>query len=93
MCSRPVPGGALVRVVAARPEAFLDGRVFRSAHQGLSDPVARTVSTDRISDLLGDVAILADIPARRAPEELQRGRLSCLLLEQELAPADADAAE
>jgi len=80
-----VPALTLVRLVTARPEAFLDGRVFRSAHGSLSDPVARKVSSERLVDLLGDVAILADRPARRSPEELQRGRLSCLLLEQELA--------
>jgi hypothetical protein len=85
-----VPGAALVRLVTARPEAFLDGRVFRSSHQGLSDVLARKVSTERIADFLGDVAVLADRPARRSPEELQRGRLSCLLLEQELAAPDID---
>jgi len=85
-----VPGATLVRLVSARPEAFLDGRVFRSSHQGLTDAVARKVSTERIVDLLGDVAVLADRPARRGPEELQRGRLSCLLLEQELATPDLD---
>lgn len=88
-----VPSSALVRLVAARPEAFLDGRVFRSAHLGLSDSVARMVSVDRITDLLGDVAVLADSPARRGPEELQRGRLSCLLLERELVAADSEDAE
>ncbi|MGI9002907.1 MAG: ATP-binding protein [Pseudonocardia sp.] len=81
------PGTSLVRLVGARPEAFLDGRVFRSAHQSLNDPTAKKVSAERIVDLLGDVAVLADRPARRArrgPEELQRGRLSCLILEREL---------
>ncbi len=85
-----VPGAALVRLVSARPEAFLDGRVFRSAHQGLSDATARKVSSERIVDLLGDVAVLADLQARRGPEELQRGRLSCLLLEQELVVPELD---
>ncbi|NEM07732.1 ATP-binding protein [Geodermatophilus normandii] len=80
-----VPALALVRLVTARPEAFLDGRIFRSAYNSLSDLVARKVSMERLVDLLGDVAILADRPARRGPEELQRGRLSCFLLEQELA--------
>lgn len=87
-----VPALALVRLVMARPESFLDGRIFRSAHNSLSDPVARKVSTERLVDLLGDVAILADRPARRGPEELQRGRLSCLLLEQELADMEEEPA-
>jgi ribosomal protein L40E len=85
-----VPGAALVRLVSARPESFLDGRVFRSAHQRLSDSTARKVSTERIVDFLGDVAVLADTPARRGPEELQRGRLSCLLLEFELVTPEYD---
>jgi hypothetical protein len=52
--------------------------------------LARKVSAERIVDFLGDVAVLADRPARRGPEELQRGRLSCLLLEQELVSPDLD---
>ncbi|MGH7743471.1 MAG: ATP-binding protein [Candidatus Dormibacteria bacterium] len=83
-------GISLVRLVSSRPEAFLDGRVFRSAHQSLSDAIARKVSAERIADLLGDVAVLADRPARRGPEELQRGRLSCLLLQQELVTSNGD---
>jgi len=79
------PGSALVRLVNARPESFLDGRVFRSAHQSLSDPEARKVAVERIVDLLGDVAVLAERQVRRSPEELQRGRLSCRIIELELA--------
>lgn len=79
------PGSALVRVVAARPEAFMDGRVFRVAHQTLTDAGARQATVDRIVDLMSDVAGLADRPLRRNPEELQRGRLSCRILEQDLA--------
>lgn len=85
------PGSALVRVLAARPEAFMDGRVFRPAHQALTDIEARKASAERIVDLLGDVAVLADRPVRRGPEELQRGRLSCRIIEQELAAPTEDA--
>ena len=49
-----------------RPEAFLDGRVFKSAYQPLATASAKRASADRIVDLLGDVATLADIPARRS---------------------------
>jgi len=86
------PGGSLPRLVSARPESFLDGRVFRSAHQSLTDVEARKVSAERIVDLLGDVAVLADRPASRrgTSEELQRSRLSCVLLEQELVAAAGD---
>jgi histidine kinase/DNA gyrase B/HSP90-like ATPase len=80
-----VPGAALVRLVSTRPESFLDGRVFRSTFSGLTDPEARAVSAERVADLLSDVAALADRQYRRGAEELQRGRLSCILLERELA--------
>jgi hypothetical protein len=80
------PGSALARLVAARPDSFLDGRVFRAAYETLSDPDARRLAADRIVDLLRDVAALADRPARRSAEELQRGRLSCLLTQRELVP-------
>lgn len=85
------PGICLAQLVTMRPETFLDGRVFRSAHQSLSDTEARKLTAKRIVDLLGDVAVLADRPARRGPEELQRARLSCQLLEQELAAAERTA--
>lgn len=85
------PGSALVRVVAARPDGFMDNRVFKAAHQGLTDPDARKASAERIVDLLSDVAVLADRPVRRGPEELQRGRLSCRIIEQELAHPAGDA--
>lgn len=82
-----VPGAALVHLVEQRPEAFLDGRVFRSSYQPLGATSAKRASADRVVDLLGDVATLVDIPARRSPEELQRGRLACLLLSQEIVEA------
>ncbi len=85
-----VPASALVRLVQYKPDAFLDGRVFRSVFTGLSDQTARKFSAERIVDLLGDVAVLADRPTRRGTEELQRGRLSCVLLEQELVPSPED---
>jgi Histidine kinase-, DNA gyrase B-, and HSP90-like ATPase len=85
-----VPGMALVRLVSSRPGLFLDGRVFRSAHESLGTAEARLVSSERVVDLLGDVAVLADRPTmKRDSEELQRGRLSCILLERELSPVDA----
>jgi hypothetical protein len=79
---------ALVRLVTTRPGVFLDGRVFRSTFEGLADAEARRVSAERIVDLLGDVAVLADRPLKRNSEELQRGRLSCILLERELGTVD-----
>lgn len=85
-----VPGMALVRLLDARPDAFLDGRVFRSAHDGLSSPEAKGMSAERVADLLGDVAVLADRPIKRGAEELQRGRLSCVLLEREISTVESE---
>jgi len=79
------PGVCLAQLVVLRPESFLDGRVFRSAHRTLTDAEARKLTANRIVDLLSDVAVVADQPARRGPEELQRARLSCQLLERELS--------
>jgi len=87
---RHVPPSSLVRVVQARPEAFLDGRVFRPRYAGYTDAHARALSLNRVTGYLGDVGLLAEYPARRTAEELIRGRLSCWLLERELAGADDD---
>jgi hypothetical protein len=84
------PGLALARLIGTRPEAFFDNRVFRAAHDTLTDPDAKRLSTERIADLVSDVASLADHALRRNPDELQRGRLSCRLLEHELVQ-DEDA--
>lgn len=82
------PGHSLARLVAARPESFLDGRVFRAAHSTLTDADARRMAAERIADLLRDVASLTDHFRRRSPEELQRGRLSCRLVEQLITDED-----
>ncbi len=87
-----VPASALVRLVQQRPEAFMDGKVFRSAYAALSDQLARSIAVERISAFLADVAVLVDRPSRRGAEELQRARLSCYLLEQELAGGGEEAA-
>lgn len=83
---RHVPPSSLARIVQGRPEAFLDGRVFRPAYTGYDDAHARALSMNRVTGYLGDVGLLAEHRARRSAEELIRGRLSCVLLEQELAP-------
>ncbi len=85
-----VGGGALVRLVEARPESFLDGRVFRVSYDALADIEAKRVATSRLADLLGDVATIAVTTSVRSPEELQRGRLACLLLSQEIIGAVED---
>ncbi|MFG3582232.1 ATP-binding protein [Micromonospora chersina] len=82
-----VPASALARLLQHKPEAFMDGNVFKSGFIGLTDQIARKLAADRIVGFVADVAVLAERGTRRSPEELQRGRLSCYLLEQELSPA------
>ena len=87
-----VPATSLVRLFHERPEAFLDGQVFKSSYVGLSDQLARTISVDRVSAYLADVASFSDRPGRRGAEELRRVRLSCILLEQELSASGNETA-
>lgn len=87
-----VSGSALVRLVEARPESFLDGRVFRVSYVPLADTEAKRVAASRLADLLSDVATLATSASGRSPEELQRGRLACLLLSQEIVEAAEEGA-
>jgi Histidine kinase-, DNA gyrase B-, and HSP90-like ATPase len=89
---RHVPASSLGRMVQSRPEAFLDCRVFRPAYGTYEDPHARALAVSRVMGYLGDVGLLAEHPARRSAEELTRGRLSCLLLEQELAATEDERA-
>lgn len=87
---RHVPPSSLARIVQGRPEAFLDSKVFRPRYASYEDAHARALSVNRVTGYLGDVGLLAEHPARRTAEELIRSRLSCLLLEQELASTDND---
>jgi hypothetical protein len=87
---RHIPPSSLARVVQGRPEAFLDGRVFLPQYAGYTDAHARALSLNRVTGYLSDVGLLAEYPARPTAEELMRGRLSCWLLEQELARGEDD---
>lgn len=87
---RHIPPSSVARIVQGRPEAFLDGRVFLPQYGGYTDAHARALALNRVTGYLGDVGLLAEYPARRTAEELMRGRLSCWLLEQELARPDDD---
>lgn len=87
---RYVPPSALARLLRQRPTDFLDGRVFRAHYSSYEDPHARDLSWSPVLSYLADVGSLAEHRPRRSAEELVRGRLSCLLLEQELAPTDGE---
>lgn len=78
------PVTATSRIIQQRPGDFFDGKVFRVSYASFSDPHARTLAVNRIVGYLNDVGILAEHRARPRPDDLNRGRLSCRLLESEL---------
>lgn len=80
---------ALSRLIQQRPGEFLDGRVFRAPYASFTDSHARSLTVNRLVGYLNDTGSLAEHQTRRRPDELNRGRLSCRLLEAELVePAD-----
>lgn len=80
---------ALSRLIQQRPGEFLDGRVFRPSYASFADNHARTLTVNRILGYLSDVGQLAEHQTRRRPDELNRGKLSCRLLEDELIDSEA----
>jgi len=75
---------ALSRLIQQRPGEFLDGKVFRASYSSFTDNHARALTVNRILGYLNDVGQLAEHQTRRRPDELNRGKLSCRLLEDEL---------
>ncbi|MFC8501257.1 ATP-binding protein [Pedococcus sp. NPDC057267] len=75
---------ALSRLIQQRPGEFLDGRVFRASYSSFTDNHARALTVNRLIGYLNDAGQLAEHQTRRRPDELNRGKLSCRLLEAEL---------
>ncbi|MEU2166912.1 ATP-binding protein [Micromonospora chersina] len=82
-----VPASAIVRLIERRPDAFLDGRVFRRRFSTLTDETARALGLSRVTSLVNEIALMADHRPRLEVDELQRMRLSCDLVERELDAA------
>ncbi|MEV3965144.1 ATP-binding protein [Nocardia sp. NPDC050193] len=78
---------AMSRLIQQRPGEFLDSRVFRASYQTFTDNHARALTVNRLIGYLNDAGQLAEHKAGRRPDELNRGRLSCRLLEAELVEA------
>jgi hypothetical protein len=74
----------LVRLVEEWPEAFMDGRAFRGPFASVDSSSARRLAVSRVASLLADVAAFVITPSP-GPLQVQRARLSVLLLEDELA--------
>jgi hypothetical protein len=79
-----LPASAVVRLLERRPDAFLDSRVFRRRYSTLTDQTARALGLSRVTNLVSEIALMADHTPRLEPDELRRMRLSCDLVEREL---------
>lgn len=77
------PALYLVRLLEEWPDAFLDGRVFRSPYAGLSSTAGQRHSVSRVTSLLSDIAS-ASYQHDPGALRLQRVRLSVLLLSDEM---------
>jgi hypothetical protein len=80
-----LPASALVRMIERRPESFLDGKVFRRSYLGLTDDGSRSLVVSRLVGFIGDLALMEDHHPKLGIAGLQRVRLSCTLVEEELA--------
>jgi len=83
-----IPASAVVRLIERRPSAFLDGKVFRRPYAGLNDESTRGLVVSRLAGYISDLALLVDDHPRLSSEELARSRISCRLVERELADTD-----
>lgn len=84
------PVTAVSRLIQQRPGDFLDGKVFRASYASFQDTHARSLTVSRITGYLNDVGLLAERRGRPRPDDLNRGRLSCRLLESELTEVATD---
>ncbi|MFI9008509.1 ATP-binding protein [Actinosynnema sp. NPDC053489] len=78
------PASALVRLVQRRPEAFLDGQVFRRPYASLKDQGVRDLVVERLVNPLSDLALLEEHRPKLDQDELTRIRLSCRLIGRDL---------
>lgn len=77
-----VPSTFLARIVDEWPEAFLDGKVFRSGYAALQT-MPKQVALGRVVSYLYDVAILTEAN-KQSPTALSRAALSLQLLRNEV---------
>ncbi|MFJ6676356.1 ATP-binding protein [Actinosynnema sp. NPDC091369] len=85
---RYAPANAVVRIIKAAPEVFLDGKVFQRPYQVIGDPTARELVVERLVNPLSDLALLEQHRPRLDLEELTRARSSCRLVVRALADGD-----
>ncbi|MFB9832261.1 ATP-binding protein [Actinoallomurus acaciae] len=80
-----MPALALVRLVQAIPESFMDDAVFRGPYAKVSSPSGKALSLARVTGCLADVATLGTFAGGATALQLRRARLSIALLRDELA--------
>jgi hypothetical protein len=80
-----MPALALVQLVQAMPESFMDGAIFRGPYAGVSSPSGKALSLARVTGCLADVATLGTFAGGATTQQLRRARLSIALLRDELA--------
>ncbi|MFJ2674717.1 ATP-binding protein [Streptomyces sp. NPDC087525] len=85
---RYVPASAIVRMISAAPEAFLDGRLFKRVYAPLTDATARELVVERLVNPLSDLALLEQHRPRLDAEELARIRFSCRLVSRDVVDND-----
>ncbi|MEU2043280.1 ATP-binding protein [Nocardia niwae] len=83
-----LPPNAVVRLLELRAEAFLDGKVFHRPYSNLTDQESRALVLARLTGLVSDLAVMAEHQPKLDIDELARIRLSCLLLERDLADTE-----
>jgi ribosomal protein L40E len=81
---RYAPASALIRIIQESPEIFFDDVVFKRGYISLSDPGARALVVERITNPLSDLALVEQHRPRLDAEELARIRISCRLVERDL---------
>ena len=91
---RHLPALLVPQLVQARPELWLDGRVFKVSYAQIApaNEEARQVAISRLAAYLLDIALLADAGGGRAASEMLRARHTLNLLSELLAPAPTPAA-
>ncbi|WP_435590812.1 ATP-binding protein [Nocardia sp. bgisy118] len=83
-----LPPNAVVRLLERRAEAFLDGKVFHRPYSNLTDQESRALVLTRLTGLVSDLAVMAEHQPKLDLDELARIRLSCLLVERDLADTE-----
>ncbi|MFC4125201.1 ATP-binding protein [Nocardia rhizosphaerae] len=83
-----LPPNAVVRLLELRPDAFLDGKVFHRPYANLTDQESRALVLTRLTGLVSDLAVMAEHQPKLDLDELARIRLSCLLVERDLADTE-----